>query len=112
MKKREEIEEKYKWDLSSYCKDDNSFLEEYNYLKEHLKDLLLFKGKLSNEKELIKCLKLEEELSIRLGVIYVYAVLKIREDASNSHNKENLTLIESLSNQYSSETSFMALLMK
>ena len=107
MKKRSEIEEKYKWDLSSYCTDDNSFLMQYNYLKEHIKDLVAYKNKLSDEKELISCLKLEEDLSLKLGVLYVYSVLKIREDASNAHNKENLTLVESLSNKFSSETSFI-----
>ena len=107
MKKRSEIEEKFKWDLSSYCKDDKSFLQQYNYLKDHLKDLVAFKGKLSDENELIKCLKLEEDLSTKLSVLYVYSVLRIREDASNSHNKENLTLVENLANNYSTETSFI-----
>lgn len=107
MKKRSEIEEKFKWDLSSYCKDDKSFLQQYNYLKDHLKDLVAFKGKLSDENELIKCLKFEEDLSTKLSVLYVYSVLRIREDASNSHNKENLTLVENLANNYSTETSFI-----
>lgn len=107
MKKRSEIEEKFKWDLSSYCKDDKSFLQQYNYLKDHLKDLVAFKGKLSDENELIKCLKLEEDLSTKLSVLYVYSVLRIREDALNSHNKENLTLVENLANNYSTETSFI-----
>lgn len=107
MKKRSEVEEKFKWDLSSYCKDDKSFLQQYNYLKDHLKDLVAFKGKLSDENELIKCLKLEEDLSTKLSVLYVYSVLRIREDALNSHNKENLTLVENLANNYSTETSFI-----
>ena len=37
MKERKEINEKYKWDLSDYCSNDEEFIKELNYLKTEIK---------------------------------------------------------------------------
>ena len=39
MKKREEIEEKYKWDLTDYIKDLNEWENIYNYVKDNYKSM-------------------------------------------------------------------------
>ncbi len=107
MKKRSEIEEKYKWDLSGYFKDDDAFYREYEELKTHLHDFDKFKGKLSDEKTMLDCLKLEQDISLRLEILYVYASLKTREDATNSFYRERLTLVDTLASKFSVETTFI-----
>lgn len=107
MKKRSEIEEKYKWDLSSYFKNDDEFFAEYLYLKENVNCLLKYKGKLSDEKVLLECLKEDEKYSLRLEILFVYASLKTREDATNSFYRERSTQVESLATKYSTNSSFI-----
>lgn len=107
MKKRSEIEEKYKWDLSGYFKSDDDFKKEFNDLKKLTHSLDIFRGKLNNEKIIIECLKEEEKLSIRFEVLYVYASLKTREDASNAFYQERLTQVGSVRNDFETATSFI-----
>ena len=105
--KRAEIEEKYKWDLSGYFKSDDDFYKEYESLKGHLGDFRKYKGKLSNESILLECLRFDDQISLRLEILYVYASLKTREDATNSFYRERLTLVETLSSKFASETTFI-----
>ena len=105
--KRSEIEEKYKWDLSGYFKSDEDFYQEYESLKEHLGDFKKYKGKLSDENVLLECLRFDHEISLRLEILYVYASLKTREDATNSFYRERLTLVETLGSKFASETTFI-----
>ena len=107
MKKRSEIEEKYKWDLSGYFADDGQFKKELDYLKTQVHFLDDFKGKLNNEKSILRCLELNEEISKKLEILYVYAVLKTREDASNSFYQERLTQVSTLATQFASQTAFV-----
>lgn len=105
--KRSEVQEKYKWDLSSYFKDDKSFFAEYEKLKEDVGVLLKYKGKLNNKSVLLECLREEEAYSKRLEILYVYAALKTKEDATNSFYKERLTLVESLCSKFSTNATFI-----
>ena len=40
MKKREDIEERYKWDLSDYCKNDASCVEEIKKFEKEIESLI------------------------------------------------------------------------
>ncbi len=110
--KRSEIEEKYKWDLTEYFKDDDAFLKEYESLKSLVNSFDKYKGKLSDKDTLLSCLNEEQRLSIRLGILYVYASLKTREDATNSFYKERLTLVESLATKFSTNLTFIEIEVK
>lgn len=112
MKKRSEIDEQFKWDLSGYFKTDDNFKKELDFLKTQVKALSSFKGKLNNEKNILDCLKKDEELSKRLEVLFVYASLKTREDAGNSFYQERLTQVNSLLNEISTENSFISVEIK
>lgn len=107
MKKRSEIEEKYKWDLSGYFKSDDDFKKEFDALKKLTHSLDIFRGKLNNEKTILECLKEEEKLSIRFEILGVYASLKTREDASNAFYQERLTQVGSIVSEFSTATSFI-----
>lgn len=112
MKKRSEIEEKDKWDLSGYFKDDAEFLNEFNYLKTQTDFLAGYRGKLKDEKTILECLEKDQEMSKRLEVLYVYAVLKTREDAGNSLYQERQTQVGTLISQFSTKSAFVSVEIK
>ncbi len=112
MKKRSEIEEKDKWDLSGYFKDDAEFLNEFNYLKTQTDFLAGYRGKLKDEKTILECLERDQEISKRLEVLYVYAVLKTREDAGNSLYQERQTQVGTLISQFSTKSAFVSVEIK
>ena len=112
MKKRSEIEEKDKWDLSGYFKDDAEFLNEFNYLKTQTDFLAGYRGKLKDEKTILECLERDQEISKRLEVLYVYAVLKTREDAGNSLYQERQTQVGTLVSQFSTSAAFVSVEIK
>lgn len=107
MKKRSEIEEKFKWDLGGYFKSDEDFKTEFEFLKSKIHSLDRFKGKLKEEKTVLECLKQEDELSVKFEVLYVYASLKTREDATNSFYQERLTQVDSVLNEFATATAFI-----
>ena len=112
MKARSEIEEKDKWDLSGYFKDDAEFLNEFNYLKTQTDFLAGYRGKLKDEKTILECLEKDQEMSKRLEVLYVYAVLKTREDAGNSLYQERQTQVGTLISQFSTKSAFVSVEIK
>lgn len=61
MKKRNEIDEKYKWDLSSYVKDENELENNLKYLKENAGRYKQFYGKLGDKEILKSYLIFDEE---------------------------------------------------
>lgn len=112
MKKRSEIEEKFKWDLSGYFKNDDEFLKEFEFLKSQINFLDSYKGKLNNEKTILECLRKSDEIDRRLEVLYVYATLKTREDAANSFYQERANQVGWLLGQISTQTSFVGVEIK
>ena len=75
MLKRNEIEEKYKWDLSEYFVSDNAWQEEFENIKPLYNKLITYENKLCNNELLLECLNLQTEISERVGRLYVYLCL-------------------------------------
>ena len=112
MKKRSEIEEKYKWDLSGYFKNEDEFQKEFENLKSKLNSYDIFRGKLNNEKTILECLKFDEQISKRLEILCSYANLRACEDTGNSESQERLNQVTSLATAFSANTSFIAVEIK
>jgi len=107
MKERKAIEEKYKWDLTKFCKDNEEFLDRLNTFEKKSKKIASFEGKLSDDKELLKCLKFEEELAIEADSIGHYVFLKHHEDLRDSKVNELNERIEKVLTDYSVMGSFV-----
>lgn len=88
MKKRSEIEEKYKWDLSKYCKDEADFYLRIEKLEKKFVELAKFSGKLSDDEILLKCLKFDSEISKEFEVLAVYAELCETTDVTSQKANE------------------------
>lgn len=78
---REEIDNKYKWDLSSMFPSDEAFEAGLEELKAYCPKLLAFKGKISaSAQALLEFLQLEDKMNLLLYKIINYAERKSDED--------------------------------
>ena len=78
---REEIDSKYKWDLSSMFPSDEAFEVGLEELKAYGPKLLAFKGKISTSAQaLLEFLQLEDQMTLLLYKIINYAERKGDED--------------------------------
>ena len=108
QKKRSEINEKDTWDLSVLYNNTEAFKEEYKKLKEDIKEIEKYKGKLLESADtLLNFLKLEDTLERRLYKLYYYAHLNFDVDTTNAKSLELTAEISQLITIYSTLTSFV-----
>ena len=81
VKLRNQIEDKYKWDLTSMFASDEKWQEEFDALSAKIPLLDKYAGRLDCEENILACLKLSDELSASYGELYVYAYQRRDEDA-------------------------------
>ena len=106
-KKRNEIEEKYKWDLSSIFKNQKEWLEEYNKVSKDINKINEIKDNIFKSSDnLLNYLKVEEELERRIYKLYFYAHLNFDSDTSDTKYQEDKEKIENLITIFSSLISF------
>ena len=108
MKKRNEIEEKYTWDLSKLCSGKEEFYKNTKQINEFLPKIKAFEGKLNNKESILQYLKLEEEFTNFVEPVALYCQLKSVEVLSDSERQEMKQVLSSVLNNVSIETSFVA----
>ncbi len=106
-KTRDEIDDKYKWDLSQIYKTEDEWLKDFEYVKASGDKYLEFKGKLNNADNILNYFKFDEEFSKKADSLYMYAALKFDEDTSNSKYQELKGKIEKVLTDLSAKTSFV-----
>ena len=105
---RSEIDNKYKWKLEDIYPDTVAWLADYEKLQSRMGELEKFKGTLGKSAEnLYNCLKLEDDLNIILGRLYVYAFMKQDEDTRISEYQELGGKIGSLDSRFGAIESFV-----
>ena len=87
-KTRDEIDDKYKWDLSQIYSSLEEWNKDFEYVKANGDKYLEFKGKLNNADNILNYFKFDEEFSKKADSLYMYAALKFDEDTSNSKYQE------------------------
>jgi len=80
LKKRDEIPEKYRWDLSLMYENDEAWYQKVKEVSAHKDDLLAYKGKLNNARSIADFLVLETKVRRELRHITNYAFLRLCED--------------------------------
>ncbi len=103
---RSQIEEKYKWDLSSLCTSDEDFYDKLEKSKTFLPKLKTFEGKLNNKEAIYDYLMLEEELDKIIEPAHQYCFLKSSEDLSEEKYNEMSEKLSTFGSQLAYETSF------
>ncbi len=107
MKKRSEIDEKFKWDLSKFCRDDDDFLSRLKKVERRIDDFAKYDGKLADEKLLFECLQLEIEIGKEFSLIAEYAHLKLCEDNADRVANELCERVNFVATKLSTSTSFI-----
>ena len=107
--KRNEVEERLKWDTSSIYADDEGFYKDIEEVKNLVGKLKEFKGKITSDLETFKeYLKLEEEFARKMEKAYVYSSLKSDEDTTVSKYQEMSQVAQNTYVYASSELSFIS----
>ena len=87
LKKREEIEQQYKWSLEKVYANFEDWEKEFKELKVESLKIREFSGKLDNKEEILKYLELNERISRKAEKLYVFAHMKSDEDTANQNNQ-------------------------
>lgn len=87
--KRSEVSVEHTWNLTDMFISDDAWLAEYEALRSYPEKIAAFQGKLGRSAgDLLGFLKMEDELSERLGKLYGYANCKGDEDTGNNYYQD------------------------
>lgn len=104
---RNEIEEKYKWNLKDIYSDIEGFNKEFEEVKGLLDRFIGYKGNLLDSgKNLLDALKLMDNITIKFLKLYSYSNLNLHEDMSIGANQQLEQRCQGLYGLFSSVISF------
>ena len=104
---REEIDEHYRWDLSSIFENDEAFLASLSQAQGYPEKYLSFKGSISQSADaLLAFLRFDDEVDIAVGKLVNYANRKSDEDTRSSHYQDYSSQVMSLYVAISSSASW------
>ncbi len=72
---RDQIDERYKWNLSDIYTTDVQRENDFNWVSDNIVKYKTFEGRLNNSSDLLACLKFDEEVGIKLERLNLYAML-------------------------------------
>ncbi len=105
---RNEIEEKYKWNLEDIYESENAWEDAFKFVENQIPEYSAFTGKVANSAEnLLKVLKFDEEIGIKIERLYLYAMLAKDLDLGESKNRARYDRITSLYSKASAASSFI-----
>ena len=108
MEKRENIDSKFKWDLSCYIKDDKMLEEEFKYIEQTYPTFKKYNKKFDDREMLLEYFNKSKEFNIRVGKLYAYAYNSLNEDISNTKFKKLSSRLEFLMNDVNQTLSFVS----
>ena len=103
-KNRDQIEDKYKWDLSVLYASADYWKEDYRKVEKELPQLLEFKGSLADSGKLGQFMQFYINHSIMRENLYVYAHVRFFENTRNAVYEEMKGRIELFVSKISAET--------
>ena len=105
-KSRQDVPDKYKWDLTDLFKDIEDYNKSFETAKNEVDKAKEYIGCVKDSNKLYEFLKYDINLSALLYRLEVYAYLINDQDLSNSENMDRLNKIEDLCSVYYNNTSF------
>lgn len=107
-KTREEVEEQYKWDLSTVYKNESALLDDYNKVKEGIENFKENENTFLNSSEnLYKTLKNYYDIDMTLDKLWTYTSHKYDEDIANNQNQAWKEKVHTLYEIFSENASFL-----
>lgn len=105
---RDNIADKYKWNLDDIYKTVDAWEADFKYLEENADKYAQFEGTLGNSADnLLACLKFDDAIGIKLASVSLYASLLKDLDLGNAENSARDSRVEALHAKLSAESSFM-----
>lgn len=105
---RLEVPDKYKWDLTEFCKDDKDFEEKYKEDLELAGELIKYQGCTKDKKKLKEFLDLELKVVSIFEELYAYAHLVNDQELGISANADRFNRVINLQTIINSNTCFFA----
>lgn len=106
LKKREEIDDKYKWKIDKVYKNIEEWEKDFEKVKKEAIKLQDYSKKLNNGETILEYLKLNEKVSRKVENLFIYAHLKSDEDTSNATYQALMSKIDIYMAEFSSYTAF------
>lgn len=105
--RREDIEEKSKWDLSALCDGDEGYDKLVNEINALIPNLATYRGKLGNREDILKYFKENAVIMEKMGRMGCYAMQKLDENSKNSAAVANFGKANGVYVNYSTATSYV-----
>jgi len=106
MKKRNQIQEKYKWNLADIYSDEDLLLKDIEDLKLYPEKLSSYKGKLKKVNKCLEFFKLGTEIAKLNERIGVYILLKLSEDLSDTKYLELESVVSAIDKKITCASAF------
>jgi oligoendopeptidase F len=107
-KSRDQIEDKYKWNLKDIYEDDSVWESDFKWVEDNLKNYREFEGRLSSSPSvLLECLKFDDETGIKIGRLYLYSMLAKDSNMKIQKYQAMDSRIKNLYSKTSAESSFI-----
>ncbi len=102
---RKEVEKKYIWKVSDVFKNDEAWEKAYAELEKEL-DFKKYQGTLKNAENILAYFRAEDDYSVKLLRVYLYAFLHHDEDVRVAKYNSYLAKVSNLFTRMGSETAF------
>ena len=106
MKKRNQIEEKYKWNLEDIYKSEDELMADIEKLKSYPEKLANYKGKLKKVNNCLEFFELSTKVSKIIERVEIYISLKLSEDLEDNKFQELSSIVSYIAKNLSVATSF------
>lgn len=104
---RGEIPQEYKWDLERIYPEEGMLESDINKVRELLKVITGFRGRLHEGETLLRCLQTGDEMGIIIGRLYGYAHMHLDEDRRVSKYQSLNDRVRALAVEVGEHTSFV-----
>lgn len=105
--KRSEVQSEHTWKLSDLFPDQASWDKSFNDLKDKITKVSEYEGKLNSPEHIKAVFQLEDELSLQIERLYVYAHLNHDEDTTNPTYQALVQKAKKLSVEVNESLSFI-----
>jgi len=108
VKARDQVEEKYKWDLDKLFESDEGWEEAFKEVSKGIEKLEIYEGKVTESPEtLLELLELREDLKRTVSDLSSYANKKYDQDTRKDKYQAMKSRVSTLSSKLSSNLSFI-----
>ena len=105
---RNEIPEKYKWNLDDIFATPAEWEKTFEEVSAMVAEAVKFKGKLSDKATLLQFLKLSDNFEAILGRLYCYAMMSYNEDSQDPEKQARFSKVYGLLTNVNAATAFVS----